>query len=270
MLDPRPRSSSSSVSRAVRSHVNARRARPRRGAHPRRAARRRPPAAARPRSAPAPSSASSPVCRRRSTPAARRPRSAALGVPHVAASITVRHQPSAEEAVRFTHARAYSSRLLLLGHVPVQDDALAQPARGDLRLQRRPVVALAGDVEHGARHVPRARRAAARSACSASAAPGRAAAASRSASAPEAPGSRHDAEVAHVDCSAGHAERERCRRLADSEIVRNGAPRYSSLQRQRLGEQRRHARPRGRARSRSGRGGCGARASRAACAATAA
>ncbi len=34
---------------------------------------------------------------------------ATLGVPHAAASITVRHQPSAEEAVMFTHARWNSS-----------------------------------------------------------------------------------------------------------------------------------------------------------------
>ena len=38
-------------------------------------------------------------------------RSAALGVAHAAASMTVRHQPSADDAVSDTHADAYSSRL---------------------------------------------------------------------------------------------------------------------------------------------------------------
>ena len=101
-------SSSPSVSRAVRSQVNP-------------AARSRAAAPIRSRSAssstsrrtaavsPGASSASNPVDPSTIDSGSPPTRSAALGVPQVAASITVRHQPSAEDAVRFTHARAYSA-----------------------------------------------------------------------------------------------------------------------------------------------------------------
>ena len=57
---------------------------------------------------PGPSSASSPVSPSAIDSGSPPTRSAALGVPHVAASITVRHQPSAEDAVTLTQAEAYS------------------------------------------------------------------------------------------------------------------------------------------------------------------
>ena len=142
-------SSTSSVSRAVRSHVNdaarSRAAAPSRSRSPGSSTTRCTAA-----TSPASSSASSPVSPSTIDSASPPTRSATLGVPHVAASITVRHQPSAELAVRFTHACAYSCSLQRLADVPVQHDPVAEPAARDLGLQLRPVVALTRDVQDGA------------------------------------------------------------------------------------------------------------------------
>ena len=79
--------------------------------------------------------------------------SAALGVRHAPASITVRPQPSAEDAVTFTHARCKQLVLALLVHEAVHAHPVAQAAALDLALQRLAVVALAGHVEHRAGHL---------------------------------------------------------------------------------------------------------------------
>ena len=119
------------------------------------------------------SSASTPVCP--STIASPRPptRIAAVGVPQAAASNTVRHQPSADEAVSATHARASSRAFSSSSTWPWKVTRSAQRAA----LAPRPRARRGGRRRRRGRGAPRgsprARRTAARCACTASGAPGR-------------------------------------------------------------------------------------------------
>ncbi len=95
-------------------------------------------------------------------------RSATLGVSHAAASITVRHQPSADEAVRLHPRRAGAARPCVSSLTwPCIRTRSASPRAAISASSSSPVVAVAGDVQRGLGNGARARRAPARCACSA-------------------------------------------------------------------------------------------------------
>ncbi len=74
-------------------------------------------------------------------------RSAAVGVRHAPASTTLRHQPSADEAVEREPRAGQELLLLLLADVPVEGDAVGEAPVDDLLLERLALVAVPDDVE---------------------------------------------------------------------------------------------------------------------------